>query len=77
MAVQERLESLTDFDRAESNHGTIDLIHGSIDLFEIIRVGNDLVTSDDILELESMISNDPKGQDFGAGKAHRLNQPCK
>jgi hypothetical protein len=41
---------LTDFDSAESDHGAVDFVHGSIDLLQIIGVGDDLVTGDDILE---------------------------
>jgi hypothetical protein len=43
---------LTDFDSAEGDHGAVDFVHGSIDLFQVIGVGDDLVTGDDILERE-------------------------
>lgn len=39
----------TDFDSAEGNHGAVDLVHDTIDLLQIVGVGDDLVTSDNIL----------------------------
>ena len=39
----------TDFDRTESDHGTVDFVDNAIDFLGIVRVGDDLVTSDDVL----------------------------
>lgn len=39
----------TDFDGAEGDHGTVNLVDGAIDLFQIVGVGDDLVTGEDIL----------------------------
>jgi hypothetical protein len=40
---------LTDFDRAEGNHGTIDFVDNIVDFLEVVGVGNDLVTSENVL----------------------------
>ena len=39
----------TDLDSTKSNHGTVDFVDGSIDFLEVVGVGDDLVTSDNIL----------------------------
>lgn len=39
----------TDFDSAEGNHGAVDLVDGTIDLLQVITVGNDLVAGNNIL----------------------------
>lgn len=41
---------LTDLDSAEGDHGAVDFVHGSIDLLQVIGVGDNLVTGNDILE---------------------------
>lgn len=46
----------TDFDSAEGNHVTVDLVDGTIDLLQVVTVGDDLVTGDDILRLEFAVS---------------------
>ena len=39
----------TDFDGAQGNHGTVDLVNGAIDLLQIVGVRDNLITSEDIL----------------------------
>jgi len=39
----------TDFDSAEGNHGAVDLVHSTIDLLQVVGVGDDLVTGENIL----------------------------
>lgn len=39
----------TDFDGAKSDHGAVALVDGSIDLLQIVGVGDDLVTGDNVL----------------------------
>ena len=39
----------TDFDGAEGDHGTIDFINGAVNLLQIVRVRDNLITSDNIL----------------------------
>jgi hypothetical protein len=39
----------TDFDGAERDHLTVDFVDNAIDFLEIIGVGDDLVTGDNIL----------------------------
>lgn len=44
------MAALTDFDGAKGNHGTINFVDDTIDFLQVVGVGNDLVTGDDILE---------------------------
>lgn len=39
----------TDVDSANSDHAAVDLIDNTIDLLQVVRVGDDLITSDNIL----------------------------
>jgi hypothetical protein len=39
----------TDFDGAEGDHGTVDLVDNAIDLLQIVGVGDDLVAGKDVL----------------------------
>ena len=41
---------LTDFNGAEGNHGTVNFVDDIVLLNEIVGVGDDLVTGDDVLE---------------------------
>lgn len=47
-------EQHTDFDGTESDHSAVNLINDPIDLLEIVRVGDDLVASKDVLNSERM-----------------------
>lgn len=40
----------TDVDGVESDHGTVDLVHDTVDQLGFIRVRDDLVSGDDVLE---------------------------
>ena len=46
----------TDFDGTEGDHGTVDFVDGTIDLLQIVRVGDDLVTGDNILYRRTMLA---------------------
>ena len=46
----------TDFDGTEGNHGTVDFVDGTIDLLQIVRVGDDLVTGDNILYRRAVLA---------------------
>ena len=55
--ASERRGVRTDFDGAKSDHGTVDFVNNAIDFLEVVGIGNDLVTSDDILFSEKNVSN--------------------
>lgn len=40
----------TDVDSALSDHGAVGLVNDAIDLLEVVGVGDDLVTGEDILK---------------------------
>jgi len=42
-------ELRTDLDGSKGDHGTVDFVDGSIDFLKVVRVGDDLVTSDNVL----------------------------
>lgn len=44
----------TDFDSTKGNHGTIDFVDNTIDFLQIVRVGDDLITSENILDRSAM-----------------------
>lgn len=46
----------TDFDGAEGDHLAVDFIDGSVDFLHIVRVGDDLVAGEDILEGSRIVS---------------------
>ena len=47
----------TDGNGSKSNHGTVDFVDGSIDFLEVVGVGDDLVTSDNVLrELSALFT---------------------
>jgi len=47
-------EQHTNFDGTESDHSAVNLVDDPIDLFEIVRVGDDLVASKDVLNSDRM-----------------------
>ena len=49
----------TDFDGTESDHGTVNFIDNAIDFLEIVGVGDDLVTGDNVLLGTRMLAGDP------------------
>jgi hypothetical protein len=59
---------LTDLDRAESDHGAVDLVDGPIDLLQIVGIRDDLVASDDVLDGASAIvsAEGPRGEGASA-----------
>lgn len=46
----------TDVDGALSDHGAVGLVNDAIDLLEVVGVGDDLVTGEDILESQQLAS---------------------
>jgi hypothetical protein len=49
----------TDFDGTESDHGAVNFIDNAIDFLDIVGVGDDLVTGDDVLLSTRMLAGDP------------------
>jgi hypothetical protein len=45
---------LTDFDGAKSDHSTITFIDSPVDLLQIIRIGDNLITCDNILYIDAV-----------------------
>lgn len=51
---------LTDFDGTKGDHGAVNLVCDTIDLLQVIGVGDDLVTGDDILgTMSKLLSRRP------------------